>query len=185
MCYMCCSMLAVIIPGELSVETERVERNKQKVTTARSLPLCCSLVSVEKSIILAHFRNVEEEFRSRNQTMTSFNTREHFAISHVLSRTDEPEVTVIYIGQNLKSNTFRHGRKNISLSIGLNNGWEEKWWEYIFFTAVWNGVQITFGHAIHRVSIIQLSLFYFSLRISESLNGGLYQNGTNLISFRS
>ena len=39
-----------------------------------------------------------------------------------------------------------------------------------FFTAVWNGVQIIYGseykHAIRRVSIIQPSLFYFSLRIS-------------------
>ena len=38
------------------------------------------------------------------------------------------------------------------------------------FTAVWNGVQITrgseYGHAIRRVSIIQPSLCYFSLRIS-------------------
>ena len=39
-----------------------------------------------------------------------------------------------------------------------------------FFTAVWNGVQITCGsvyrHAIRRVSIIQPSLFYLSYRIS-------------------
>ena len=38
------------------------------------------------------------------------------------------------------------------------------------FTAVWNGVQIICGskyrHAIRRVSIIQPSLFYFSLSIS-------------------
>ena len=36
-----------------------------------------------------------------------------------------------------------------------------------FFTAVWNGVQITCGYrrAIRRVSMIQ-ALFYFSLRIS-------------------
>ena len=57
--------------------------------------------------------------------------------------------------------------------------------ENIFFTAVSNSVQITCGtqyrHAIRRVSIIQPSLFYFSLRISYSLNGALYQNGTNLI----
>ena len=37
-----------------------------------------------------------------------------------------------------------------------------------FFTAVWNGVQTTCGseyrHAICRVSIIQPSLFYFSLQ---------------------
>ena len=41
---------------------------------------------------------------------------------------------------------------------------------YMFFTAVWNGVQITCGseykQAMHRVSIIQPSLFYFLLRIS-------------------
>ena len=39
-----------------------------------------------------------------------------------------------------------------------------------FFTAVWNGVQTTCGsedrHAICHVSIIQPSLFYFSLRLS-------------------
>ena len=55
------------------------------------------------------------------------------------------------------------------------------------FTAVWNGVQITCGseyrHTIRRVSIIQPSLFYFSLRISQSLNGDLYQNRTNLFFF--
>ena len=52
------------------------------------------------------------------------------------------------------------------------------------FTAVWNGVQITCGseyrHAIRRVSIVQPLLIYFSLRISYSLNGGLYQNGTKI-----
>ena len=41
---------------------------------------------------------------------------------------------------------------------------------FIFFTAVWNGAQITCGskyrHAIRRVAIIQPSVFYFSLRIS-------------------
>ena len=56
-----------------------------------------------------------------------------------------------------------------------------------FFTAVSNGEQIACGskyrHAIRRVSIIQTSLFYFSLLISYSLNGDLYQNGTNLIFF--
>ena len=72
--------------------------------------------------------------------------------------------------RNLKSNTFQHGLRNISLSTGLDNGEEEENYENIFFTAVWNGVQITCGteyrHAIRRVSIIQPSLFYFSLRIS-------------------
>ena len=71
-------MLVVIIPGELSVETKRVERNKQKVTTVGSLPLCCSLVSIKKNIQkridLVHFRTVEGEFRSRNQMTTSPNT---------------------------------------------------------------------------------------------------------------
>lgn len=107
-------------------------------------------------------QNVKEEFRSRNQMMTSHNTRRHFALSHAHFRTDVPEVTVIYIGQSLKSNTFRHGLKNITLSIGLDNGYEEK--------ILGIGVQITCGseyrHAIRRVSIIQPSLFYFSLRIS-------------------
>ena len=63
----------------------------------------------------------------------------------------------------------------------------EKLLEDIFFTAVWNGVQITCGseyrHAIRRVSIVQPLLIYFSLRISYSLNGGLYQNGTKIIFF--
>ena len=31
-------------------------------------------------------------------------TRQHFALCHAHSRTDGPEVTVIYAGQNLKSN---------------------------------------------------------------------------------
>ena len=43
----------------------------------------------------------------------------------------------------------------------------EKNYGNVFFTAVWNGVQITCGYrrAIRRVSMIQ-ALFYFSLRIS-------------------
>ena len=91
-------MLVVIIPEELSAS---VERNKRKVTTARSLPLRCSLVSVEKNLKkdkFVHFRNVEEEFRSRDQMTTSHNTRQHFALSRAYSRTDGPEVTVIYNG---------------------------------------------------------------------------------------
>ena len=116
---------------------------------------------------------------------TSHNTRQHFAFSHAHSGTDGPEVTVIYTGQNLKSNAFRLGLKKIYFSIGLDNGKRKTY----FFAAVWNGVQITCGseyrQAIRRVSIFQPSLFYFSLRISKSLNGGLYQSGTNPIFFRS
>ena len=69
-------MIVVIIPGELSGS---VERNKRKVTTARSLPLFCSLVSVEKKLKkdkFVHFQNVEEEFRSRDQMTTSHNTQQ-------------------------------------------------------------------------------------------------------------
>ena len=64
-------MLVVIIPGELSAS---IERNKRKVTKAKSLPLCCSLVSVKKNLKkdkFVHFRNVEEEFRSRDQMKLS------------------------------------------------------------------------------------------------------------------
>ena len=47
---------------------------------------------------------------------------------------------------------------------------KNKLWEYIFFTAVWNGVQITcdseYREPIRRLSIIQPSLFNFSLRSS-------------------
>ena len=39
-----------------------------------------------------------------------------------LTPDDGPDVTVIYTGKNQKSNTFRPGLKNISLSIGLDNG---------------------------------------------------------------
>ena len=91
-------MLVVIIPEELSAS---VERNERKVTTARSLPLRCSLVSVKKNLKkdkFVDFRNVEEEFRSRDQMTTSYNTRQHFALSRAYSRTDGPEVTVIYTG---------------------------------------------------------------------------------------
>ena len=107
MCHICCRMIVVIIPGELSAS---VERNKRKVTTARSLPLCCSLVSVKKKLKkdkFVYLRNVEEEFRSRDQMTTSHNTRQRFAPSRAHSRTDGPEVTVIYTGRNLKPNTFR------------------------------------------------------------------------------
>ena len=91
-------MFVVIIPEELSAN---VERNKRKVTTARSLPLRCSLVSVKKNLKkdkFVDFRNVEEEFRSRDRMTTSYNTRQHFALSRAYSRTDGPEVTVIYTG---------------------------------------------------------------------------------------
>ena len=91
-------MLVVIIPEELSAS---VERTKRKVTTARSLPLRCSLASVKKNLKkdkFVDFRNVEEEFRSRDQMTTSYNTRQHFALSRAYSRTDGPEVTVIYTG---------------------------------------------------------------------------------------
>ena len=113
-------MLVVIIPGALSAVDETSRRKlKKKVTAARSLPLCSSPVSlkkkiIKKEIILVHFRNVKEEFRSRNQMATSHNPRQYLAPGHTHSRTDGPEVTVIYTGQNLKSNTFRHGL-NISL----------------------------------------------------------------------
>ena len=91
-------MFVVIIPEELSAS---VERNKRKVTTARSLSLRCSLVSVKKNLKkdkFVDFRNVEEEFRSRDQMTTSYNTRQHYALSRAYSRTDGPEVTVIYTG---------------------------------------------------------------------------------------
>ena len=65
---------------------------------------------------------MEEEFHSKNQMKTSHNTRQHFAFSQAHSRTNGPEVTVIYTGQNLESNTFWHGLQNISLSIGPDNG---------------------------------------------------------------
>ena len=48
------------------LETKRNGKIIQKVTTARSLPLGRSLVSVKKKnerINLVHFSNVEEEFR--------------------------------------------------------------------------------------------------------------------------
>ena len=57
---------------------------------------------------------------------TSHNTLQHFAFSYAHSRTDGPEVTVIYTGQNLKSNAFRLGLKNIYFSIGLDNGKRKK-----------------------------------------------------------
>ena len=85
--------------------------------------MCCSLVSVKKKRInLVDFQNVEEEFHPQNQMTTSHNLQQHFAPSHTLSQTYGPEVTVIYTGQNLKSNTFWHELKNISHSIGLDNG---------------------------------------------------------------
>ena len=80
----------------------------------------------KERINLVHFRNVEEEYSSQNQMTTSHNTRKHFALSHAHFRTDGSKVTVLYIRQNLKSNTLRLGLKNIALSIGLDNGWEEK-----------------------------------------------------------
>ena len=69
---------------------------------------------------------MEEEFHSKNQMKTSHNTRQHFAFSQAHSRTNGPEATVIYTGQNFESNTFWHGLHNIFLSIGPGNGKEEK-----------------------------------------------------------
>ena len=48
MCYICCSMLVVIVSEKVSVRDETRWKNKQKVTRARSLSLCCSQVSVKK-----------------------------------------------------------------------------------------------------------------------------------------
>ena len=98
--------------------------------------MCCSLVSVKKNFKkdkFVHLRNVEEEFRSRDQMTTSHNTRQHFALSRAHSRTDGPEVTVIYTGRNLKPNTFRLVLKENSMSIGLDNGSEEKNYRVIYF----------------------------------------------------
>ena len=50
MCYMCCSMYVVIVPEEVWAKDKTRWKNKQKVTRARSLSLCCSLVSVKKKI---------------------------------------------------------------------------------------------------------------------------------------
>ena len=65
-----------------------MERNKQKVTIVGSLPLFAHFSPLNKNkkgINLVHFRNVEEEFHSRNQMMTSHNARQHFAFSHAHS----------------------------------------------------------------------------------------------------
>ena len=114
-------MLVVIIPGALSAvdETSRRKLKKKSYCSKKSsFVLFTSLLKkkkiIKKEIILVHFQNVKEEFRSRNQMATSHNPRQYLALSHAHSRTDGPEVTVIYTGQNLKSNTFRHGL-NISL----------------------------------------------------------------------
>ena len=114
-------MLVVIIPGALSAvdETSRRKLKKKSYCSKKSsFVLFTSLLKkkkkIKKEIILVHFRNVKEEFRSRNQMATSHNPRQYLAPGHTHSRTDGPEVTVIYTGQNLKSNTFRHGL-NISL----------------------------------------------------------------------
>lgn len=48
MSYICCSVSVVIIPEEVSVRDETRRKNKQKLTTARSLSLCYPLVSVKK-----------------------------------------------------------------------------------------------------------------------------------------
>ena len=71
MSYICCSVSVVIIPEEVSARDETRRKNKQKPTTARSLSLCCPLVSVKKDqeriLNLVHFWTVEEKLRSRNQ----------------------------------------------------------------------------------------------------------------------
>ena len=51
---------------------------------------------------------------------------------------------------------------------------------HFFYSCLeWHANYSEYWHAIRRVSITRPSLFYFSLRISQSLNGGLYQKGTN------
>ena len=116
---------------------------------------------------------MEEEFRSRNQMTTSRNTLQHFAFIEV-TLTQEPRASGHSDIHRTKSKVkyfLAWTKKHFFLSIGLDNGQEEKnMGTFIFFTAVWNGTQITCGskyrHTIRRFAIIQPSVFYFSLRIS-------------------
>ena len=100
MFYLCCWMLVVIIPKEVSSwdETRRKKNTKSYHSKKPSFVLLTSLRSKRLKIILVHFRNVKEEF----------------------------EVTVICTGQNVKLNSFRFWLKNISISNRLDNGQEEK-----------------------------------------------------------
>ena len=172
MCYICNSVVSCNHSWTTLNWRRNASKEINKKLQQQVVFLCAAYQSPLKKnkerINLEHFRNVEEEYSSQNQMTTSHNARKHFALSHAHFRTDGPKVTVLYIGQNLKSNTFRLGLKNIALSIGLNNGWEEKIIGLcIFFTAVWNGVQITCGseyrHAIPRVSIVISHFVFHSL----------------------
>ena len=162
MCYICCSMYVVIVPEEVSAKDETRWKNEQKVTRARSLSLCCSLVSVKKKIkkelILYISGTWKKSFVHETRSKPLEIRDDTLRLCHAESRTDGLEVTVTYTGNNLKLNAFRLGLKNVSLRNRLDNGQEEKS-NMIFFTAVWHGMQFICGseyrYAIRRVSIIQ------------------------------
>ena len=162
MCYICCSMYVVIVPEEVWAKYKTRWKNKQKVTRARSLSLCCSLVSVKKKIkrelILYISGTWKKSFVHETRSKPLEIRDDTLRLCHAECKTDGLEVTVTYTGQNLKLNAFRLGLKNVSLRNRLDNGQEEKS-NMIFFTAVWHGMQFICGseyrYAIRRVSIIQ------------------------------
>ena len=71
-------MLVVIVPAEVSARDETRQKNKQKVMIPKSLSCAAHKSPLKKKdkerIHLVQLPNVEEVFRSRNQTKTSRNS---------------------------------------------------------------------------------------------------------------
>ena len=77
MCYICCSMLVVMSLKKSQLETKRVGKINKKLQEQEA-SLCAvhnsPLKKDKERLNLVHFRNVEEEFRSRHQIKTSRNS---------------------------------------------------------------------------------------------------------------
>ena len=75
MCYIYCSMLVVTIPEEVSDKaSEKINKKLQHQVVFLCAAHWSPLKKDTESINLVYFRNVKEEFRSRNQIKTSHNT---------------------------------------------------------------------------------------------------------------
>ena len=127
MCDICCSMLMYIYVyiyflENSQQETKRIERNKQKVSTIGSLPLCCSLASakrkLKKRINLVHSGMWKKSFCYETRWRPPMIRDKTLRLV-----TLAPELMGLRRQwQTLKSNTFRHRLKNVActLAVALN-----------------------------------------------------------------
>ena len=176
MCYICCSMYVVIVPEEVWAKDKTRWKNRQKVTGARSLSLCCSLDSVKKKIkgelILYISGTWKKSFVHETRSKPLEIRDDTLRLCHAECKTDGLEVTVTYTGQNLKLNALRLGLKNVSLRNRLDNGQEEKI-IYFFYCCLawyaiytWLSVQIRDPSRFDNSTFLEKSILFFTLYFS-------------------